>query len=188
MLTHTEWQADTSSNRPARQLILCVWPIWHVHPKKLTGECGWNYMKERYPVATQLISYCFNHIPLLIFQDACVKSVQTHRICCGWLLDVCACYEMKRRHILAMCQRGYIGNVPACREVSEWVIDDLEMLLFFKSSVNFIWQYRPHRLHARRSVASSIISKFTIICLTFSYCAKSRPYFLLIFSSLILTP
>jgi len=23
----------------------CVWPIWRMHPKQLTGECGWNYMK-----------------------------------------------------------------------------------------------------------------------------------------------
>jgi len=25
--------------------IAFVWPIWRVYPKKLTGECGWNYMK-----------------------------------------------------------------------------------------------------------------------------------------------
>jgi len=32
-------QADTSSNQA--QLILCVWPIWRVHPNKLTGERDW---------------------------------------------------------------------------------------------------------------------------------------------------
>jgi len=24
-------------------LLVCVWPIWRVHPKTLTGQCGWNY-------------------------------------------------------------------------------------------------------------------------------------------------
>jgi len=49
-------QAYTSSNQS--QLILFVWPIWRVHPKKLTGECGWNYIKE-YPLTKHILSTKF---------------------------------------------------------------------------------------------------------------------------------
>jgi len=45
-----------------------------VHPKKLTGECGGNYMKELNAIRGQTKS--FNYIPLLSFQDAHVKSVK----------------------------------------------------------------------------------------------------------------
>jgi len=80
-------QRDASSNQP--QLILCVWPIWRVDPKKITKKCGWNYMKERYPVAKHNL-YTINHISLYFL--GCTRQIsQTHRISCGSLLDVSAC-------------------------------------------------------------------------------------------------
>jgi len=52
-----EPQAAMVSDQP--DYLPCIWPIWRVHPKKLTGECGWNYMKERYPVPKHILSTTF---------------------------------------------------------------------------------------------------------------------------------
>jgi len=41
-------------------LIPSVWPIWRVHPKKLTVEYVWYYMISK---SSGLIIYSFNHIP-----------------------------------------------------------------------------------------------------------------------------
>jgi len=39
-----------------------VWPIWRVQPKILTGECGWNYTKEWYPVFKHTLNYPVNFL------------------------------------------------------------------------------------------------------------------------------
>jgi len=38
--------SDTHASQETGQTLTntCVLPIWRVYPKKLKGECGWNYM------------------------------------------------------------------------------------------------------------------------------------------------
>jgi len=43
----------------SEQINPCGWQILRAHPKKLMGECGWNYMKELYPVAKHIVSSTF---------------------------------------------------------------------------------------------------------------------------------
>jgi len=50
----------------------CIWPIWRLHSKKLTGECGWNYLKERYTVPKHKISTTF---PKFVFFKTNIYTV-----------------------------------------------------------------------------------------------------------------
>jgi len=73
------------------QLILCVLTDLPCASSKLTRQCCRNYMKERYPVTKYNLSTTF---PLLILFGCTRQIGLTHRISCGWLLDVSACVHI----------------------------------------------------------------------------------------------
>jgi len=79
--SHDYWRKTSTYSHFSNDwypLIPCVWLIWLVHPKILTGECSWtwNYMKKLYSSTWNYMNKLYKIIqcPNILFQPHCPVS------------------------------------------------------------------------------------------------------------------